>query len=85
MSLAIKKQLLRAGFEDEMEYLGENPFDHNGEIEFQVIHNFKGTDDGIGHLQIKGYKDSDEVQVTVFDGSGYELLMGTFDGGTYGE
>ena len=79
MSLIIKKKLLGAGFEDEMEYLGENPFDYNGEIEFQVIHNFKQTDDGIGHLQIKGYKGSDEVQVTVFDGSGCEIILGSFD------
>ena len=79
MSLKIKKQLLKAGFEDDMEYLGENPFDYNGEIEFQVSHNLKGTDDGIGHLQIKGYKDSDEVQVTIFDGLGHEIILGSFD------
>ena len=79
MSLKIKRELLKAGFEDEMEHLGENPFDYNGVIKFQVIHNFKETDDGIGHLQVRGYKGSDEVQITVFNGSGQEIIMGSFN------
>ena len=68
--MQLKKELIKAGFKDETHLSGSD------EIEFELYHDLPKGKSGTAGIRLQKLKEFDEVEITVCDDSGYELLIG---------
>ena len=78
----IRKELIKAGFDDQTNLLS-----NSDEVEFELYHDLPregklagqstiaGVPAGGGGLRLKKLKESNEVEITIYNDSGYELLI----------
>ena len=68
----IKKELIKAGFEDQTEYAGS----YTDVLRFELCYDLPQTKTGKGNIRIRAFEDTEDFEITVMDGDGYEILIG---------
>ena len=68
--MGIRKELIKAGFEDQTNLTNDE------QIDFEMWHNLPEGEQGTASIRLQKMKGTDDVEVTVYSDSGYELLIG---------
>ena len=68
--MGIRKELIKAGFEDQTNLTNDE------QIDFEMWHNLPEGEQGTASIRLQKMKGNDDVEVTVYSDSGYELLIG---------
>tara|TARA_R100000656_G_scaffold84733_1_gene61838 strand:- start:125 stop:352 length:228 start_codon:yes stop_codon:yes gene_type:complete len=66
----IKKELIKAGFDDQTNLTNDE------QIDFEMWHDLPEGEQGTASIRLQKMKGTDDVEVTVYSDSGYELLIG---------
>jgi hypothetical protein len=66
----IRKELIKAGFDDQTHLSGSD------EVEFEMYHDLPKGEAGVATIKLQKLKEFDEVKITIYSDSGYELLVG---------
>lgn len=66
----IKKELIKAGFENQTKLTNDE------QIDFEMWCNLPEGEYGTASIRLQKMKGNDDVEVTVYSDSGYELLIG---------
>ena len=68
--MGIRKELIKAGFEDQTNLTNDE------QIDFEMWCNLPEGKQGTASIRLQKMKGNDDVEVTVYSDSGYELLIG---------
>mgnify|MGYP003148734396 CR=1 FL=1 len=66
----IKKELIKAGFKDQTSLTNDE------EINFELWHDLPQSELGIASIRLRNFKGQNDVDITIYSDSGYELLEG---------
>ncbi len=67
----IKKELIKAGFKDQTDLASA----YGDELEFELYHDLPKGKNGTAGIRIQKLTEFDEVEITLYSDSGYELLI----------
>lgn len=68
--MGIRKELIKAGFDDQTKLTNDE------QVEFEMYHDLPRGKQGTATIRLQKMKGTDDVEVTVYSDSGYELLIG---------
>jgi len=68
--MGIRKELIKAGFEDQTNLTNDE------QIDFEMWHNLPEGEQGTASIRLRKMQGDEDVEITIYSDSGYELLIG---------
>ena len=67
----LKKELIKAGFKDQTDLTGA----YGDELDFELYYDLPKGKYGTAGIRLQKLEESNEVEITIYSDSGYELLI----------